>query len=149
MEDLFKYVSEQNGQLLAGKQIFLLRNQSRGKGIGFYDNIGFYPDFILWVATESKQRIIFIEPHGMFYEIIDENNLKINLFKRLHTLSTYERFRDKHVEMDSFIISKTPYEKLRQNRHGMGKQELEEDWHILFREHGQLDYLYPIFKGLE
>ena len=149
VEDLFKYVSEQNGQLLAGKQIFLLRNQSRGKGIGFYDNIGFYPDFILWVATESKQRIIFIEPHGMFYEIIDENNLKINLFKRLHTLSTYERFRDKHVEMDSFIISKTPYEKLRHNRHGMGKQELEEDWHILFREHGQLDYLYPIFKGLE
>ena len=149
VEDLFKYVSEQNGQLLAEKQIFLLRNQSRGKGIGFYDNIGFYPDFILWVATESKQRIIFIEPHGMFYEIIDENNLKINLFKRLHTLSTYERFRDKHVEMDSFIISKTPYEKLRHNRHGMGKQELEEDWHILFREHGQLDYLYPIFKGLE
>ena len=122
VEDLFKYVSEQNGQLLAGKQIFLLRNQSRGKGIGFYDNIGFYPDFILWVATESKQRIVFIEPHGMFYEIIDENNFKINLFKRLHTLSTYERFRDKHVEMDSFIISKTPYEKLRHNRHGMGKQ---------------------------
>ena len=149
VEDLFKYVSEQNGQLLAGKQIFLLRNQSRGKGIGFYDNIGFYPDFILWVATESKQRIVFIEPHGMFYEIIDENNLKINLFKRLHTLSTYERFRHKHVEMDSFIISKTPYEKLRHNRHGMGKQELEKDWHILFREHGQLDYLSPIFKESE
>ena len=149
VEDLFKYVSEQNGRLLAGKQIFLLRNQSRGKGIGFYDNIGFYPDFILWVATESKQRIVFIEPHGMFYEIIDENNLKVNLFKRLHTLSTYERFRDKHVEMDSFIISKTPYEKLRHNRHGMGKQELEEDWHILFREHGQIDYLSPIFKESE
>ena len=149
VEDLFKYVSEQNGQLLAGKQIFLLRNQSRGKGVGFYDNIGFYPDFILWVATESKQRIVFIEPHGMFYEIIDENNLKINLFKRLHTLSTYEHFRNKHVEMDSFIISKTPYEKLRHNRHGIGKQELEEDWHILFREHGQLDYLSPIFKESE
>ena len=149
VEDLFKYVSEQNEQLLAGKQIFLLRNQSRGKGIGFYDNIGFYPDFILWVATEGKQRIVFIEPHGMFYETIDANNLKINLFKRLHTLSTDERFRDKHVEMDSFIISKTPYEKLRHNRHGMDKQELEEDWHILFREHGQLDYLSPIFKELE
>ena len=149
VEDLFKYVSEQNGQPLAGKQIFLLRNQSRGKGIGFYDNVGFYPDFILWVATESKQRIVFIEPHGMFYEIIDENNVKINLFKRLHALSTYERFRDKHVEMDSFIISKTPYEKLRHNRHGMGKRELAEDWHILFREHGQLGYLHPIFKESE
>lgn len=149
VEDVFAYARAQNEGLLAGKEMFLLRNQSRGKGIGFYDNVGFYPDFVLWITTEHKQRIVFIEPHGMFYETIDENNLKVTLFKRLHTLSINERFRQKQVEMDSFVISKTPYERLRHNRRGMNKQELEEDWHILFREHGQLDYLHPIFKEPE
>ena len=149
VEDLFKYVRDHNGEFLAEKQIFLLRNQSRGKGIGFYDNEGFYPDFILWIITEGKQRIIFIEPHGMFYETIDEHNPKIILFKRLRVLSSDKRFQDKHVKMDSFIISRTPFHKLRHNRRGMGQQELEEDWHILFREHGDLDYLYPIFKEPE
>ena len=135
---------EQREETLAKKEIFLLRNQSRGRGIGFYVNEGFYPDFILWILEGSKQRIVFIEPHGMIHEPINENNPKIMQFKRLRDFS-YERFRGEHVQMDSFILSQTPITKLRY-RGGKGKQELQENWHILFPDSNDLSYLSPIFQ---
>lgn len=138
------YVRQKREEILAKKEIFLLRNQSRGRGIGFYVNEGFYPDFILWILEGAKQRIVFIEPHGMIHEPINKHNPKIMLFKRLRDFS-YRRFRGEHVQMDSFIISKTPLTKLRY-RGGIGKQELEEKWHILFPDHDDVSYLSPIFQ---
>ena len=144
VEDLRRYTREQRERLLANKEIFLLRNQSRGRGIGFYQNEGFYPDFILWITEGAKQRLVFIEPHGMVHDAVNEHNEKITLFKRLRTLS-YERFRDNHVQMDSFIISKTDFPILRR-REGMDRQEFAEEWHILFRTEADPTYLSPIFQ---
>ena len=144
VEDLRRYVRGQHESLLAEKEIFLLRNQSRGKGIGFYQNEGFYPDFILWITEGAKQRIVFIEPHGMVHDAVNEHNEKITLFKRLRTLS-YERFRGNHVQMDSFIISKTDFPILRR-REGMNRQEFAEKWHLLFRIESDPTYLSPIFQ---
>ena len=102
-------------ELFTKKEIFLLRNQSRGKGIGFYQNQGFYPDFILWILDGVKQRIVFIEPHGMVHDPINEHNDKITLFKRLRDLS-HERFRGEHVQMDAFMISRTSLSTVRQKK---------------------------------
>ena len=144
VEDLRRYVRQQREEQLAKKEIFLLRNQSSGKGIGFYENEGFYPDFILWITEGVKQRIVFIEPHGMVHDAVNEHNEKITLFKRLRILS-YERFRGEHVQMDSFIISKTDFQILRR-REGMDRPEFAEEWHILFRTDADLAYLAPIFQ---
>ena len=143
VEDLRRYVRDQQEGLLSQKEVFLLRNQSRGRGIGFYQNEGFYPDFILWITEGAKQRIVFIEPHGMVHDVINEYNDKVTLFKRLRTIS-HERFRGEHVQMDSFIISKTAFSVLHR-REGMKIQEFAEDWHILFRTDDP-DYLDPIFQ---
>ena len=143
VEDLRRYARQQHEELLAEKEVFLLRNQSRGKGIGFYQNEGFYPDFILWITEGAKQRIVFIEPHGMVHDTINVHNDKVTLFKRLQDLS-YERFRGEHVQMDSFIISKTDFPVLR-SRERMDRQAFAEEWHILFRT-DNLDYLDPIFQ---
>ena len=143
VEDLRGYVRQQRQELLAKKEVFLLRNQSRGKGIGFYQNEGFYPDFILWITDGAKQRIVFIEPHGMVHDAVNEYNEKIILFKELRNLS-YQRFRGEHVQMDSFIISKTDFQVLR-SREGMERQEFAEKWHILFRTDDPT-YLKPIFQ---
>ena len=144
VEDLRRYVRQQREIFLAEKEVFLLRNQSRGKGIGFYQNEGFYPDFILWITEGAKQRIVFIEPHGMVHDAINEHNEKITLFKRLRNLS-YERFRANHVQMDSFIISKTDFHTLR-HREGMDRPEFAKEWHILFRTDDPT-YLEPIFQA--
>lgn len=144
VKDLRLYIRQQREEYLAEKEIFLLRNQSRGKGIGFYENKGFYPDFILWITEGAKQRVVFIEPHGMVYDAINEHNDKITLFKWLRKIS-YERFRGEHVQMDSFIISKTDFQVLRR-RERMDRQEFAEEWHILFRTEGDPTYLSPIFQ---
>ncbi len=146
VDDLYSYVCQNGKTSLASKKIFFLRNQSRGKGIGFYLNEGFYPDFILWITEGEKQRIVFIEPHGMVYDAINEHNLKVTLFKRLRTLP-YKRFRGKRVQMDSFIISKTDFNVLRR-RECMEKHEFAEEWHILFRTDGNPSYLSPIFQEM-
>ena len=51
-----------------GTSIYLLRNKSRGSGIGFFEAGNFYPDFILWAVTGAKQVVAFIEPHGISHE---------------------------------------------------------------------------------
>jgi hypothetical protein len=33
--------------------------------VSFYDTSDFYPDFILWVKDGDRQRVVFVEPHGM------------------------------------------------------------------------------------
>ena len=144
--DLRNYLGNLRTTDFRPNQVFLLRNQSRGKGIGFYENEGFYPDFILWILERSKQRIVFIEPHGMVHDVINEHNEKVTLFKRLQTLSDEnERFRHQRVQMDSFIISKTDFSVL-SHREGMNKETFAEEWHILFRNPVDSDYLSPIFK---
>ena len=145
VNDLQKYVHRQHEELLAEKQIFLLRNQSRGKGIGFYENEGFYPDFILWILEGAKQRIVFIEPHGMIHDAINEHNDKITLFKRLRDLS-HKRFRGEHVQMDAFMISRTTLTNIQRRYPDENRQTFAEEWHILFRDPVNLDYLSPIFQ---
>lgn len=142
--DLRNYLGNLRTPVLVPNQVFLLRNQSRGKGIGFYENEGFYPDFILWILKKSKQRIVFVEPHGMVHDTINEYNEKVTLFKRLQTLSN-ERFYRERVQMDSFIISKTEFSIL-SRREGKNRQEFAEEWHILFRRPTDSTYLSPIFQ---
>ena len=144
VEDLHSYVHQQSETALASKKIFFLRNQSRGKGIGFYQNEGFYPDFILWITEGMKQRIVFIEPHGMVHEPIHEYNSKITLFKRLREISN-QRFRGEHVHMDAFIISTTDFADLRRRYPNMDKGDFKA-WHILFPNSDDPTYLSPIFE---
>ena len=144
--DLRNYLDNLRTTVFGPNQVFLLRNQTRGKGIGFYENEGFYPDFILWILEKSKQRIVFIEPHGMVHDAINEHNEKVTLFKRLQTVSDKnESFRRQRVQMDSFIISKTDFSVL-SHREGMNKETFAEEWHILFRRPTDPTYLSPIFQ---
>jgi hypothetical protein len=49
-------------------ELFLLRNLSRGKGVGFFEAGNFHPDFIFWMLARGKQYVTFIEPHGLLHE---------------------------------------------------------------------------------
>ena len=147
VEDLNQYLRQHHGKRLCRKEVFLLRNQSRGKGVGFYENEGFYPDFILWILDGVKQRVVFVEPHGMVHEDINEDNDKLTLFKRLRDLS-YERFRYEQVQMDAFIISRTSLSDLIGRYPDEDRNSFAEKWHILFRTDDPT-YLQPIFQDLD
>ena len=87
VKDLKEYWNEPKAERQADVEIYLLRNQSRGTGVGFFEGSGFYPDFILWIKEGGSQRIIFVEPHGMVYENAPEYSDKIKLHEKLKQLS--------------------------------------------------------------
>ena len=63
------------------------------------------------------QRIVFIEPHGMRLADAYVHDEKVQLHERLHELSREiaKRSGKRNVQLDSFIVSATKYEDLREN----------------------------------
>lgn len=149
--DLIKYCQSKPAAL-EGKELFLLRNLSRGKGIGFFENSGFYPDFILWITAGKSQRVIFVEPHGMLNEDHPTINPKVNLHRRLRTqaAAVLKRSKIKGFELDSFIVSATSYDDLRKRFLEDGKPWTRERFataHILFfGEDDDLGYLEDLIS---
>lgn len=106
VEYVRKYYLEHKEDVLAGKDVYLLRNESR-KGIGFFEANNFYPDFILWVNDGKMQRVSFIDPKGI-RNLRGLSDPKIQLFHLLKK-EVEPVLRDDSIRLDSFIISNTPY----------------------------------------
>ena len=135
--DLREYCASEPGTLPAGAELFLLRNLTQGKGVGFFESTFFFPDFILWVKLDEAQRIIFVEPHGMHHEEAYINDDKARLHERLTELAgeIANRSDNPNVQLDSFIVSATKYENLRR-LYGSGTWTVDDfaTKHILFQE---------------
>ncbi len=144
--DLKACCSAKPNALPDNTELFLLRNLGRGHGIGFFEESGFYPDFILWIKG-ATQRIVFVDPHGMLHAKSYAHDDKVRLHERLAELAQVvsKRSQMSNVSMDSFIVSATPFDKLRK-RYGDGSWEREdfEERHILFFEH---DYIKRILQN--
>ena len=136
---------------LQGKELFLLRNLSRGKGIGFFEDNGFYPDFLLWVIEGAKQRLVFIEPHGMQMEQHPDNpSSKANLHLKLATQLPDARKKSKNpsLMLDAYIVSATDFDLLRKKHGPEWDKAKYAAAHILFFGEGDnLGYLETIIRG--
>ncbi|MDP2830388.1 MAG: hypothetical protein Q8O37_17515 [Sulfuricellaceae bacterium] len=113
---------ESKPEMLAGAEVYLLRNKTRGGGVGFFEAGAFYPDFIVWVLRGGKQYVAFVEPHGLrnetphtpklkFYATIKEIEARVN------------QGRADPILLDSFIVSPTRMHEL---KWGDGWQTLDE-----------------------
>lgn len=121
--------------------IYLLRNQGRGRGMGFFEAANFYPDFILWCVTEERQFITFIEPHGLKNEGI--SSPKILFSKNIKDIQ--RRLKDPYVVLNSFILSPTAFSQL---QWGISQNELK-NRHILFQEANNAEsYIGELFEEL-
>lgn len=123
-------------EILKGRKLFLLRNQSR-RGVGFFEDDGFYPDFILWVKEDGKQKVVFIDPKGIRNLNDGMKSPKIQLYARLKE-KIMPQLKDKNLELDSYIISVTPYQKIRWNE--KPEKQVFIDNHVLFQKDGD-DYI--------
>lgn len=149
VNDLRTYCQAERNRKLMNTEVFLLRNLSRGKGIGFFEKRGFYPDFILWIKTVDCQRIMFVEPHGMLHAEPYQEDDKAKLHESLPKLAKAmcKRAGLKNISLDSFIVSSTPYEDLRTKYdNGSWDKQKFTDAHILFIERTEgYDYIEKIF----
>jgi len=98
-------------------------------GMGFFNLGGFYPDFIMWIKSKDRQRIVFLDPHGMEHDKALDNE-KIPLSKDIKQLE--EKLGDKKITLDSFILTNTSYESLKKARTAAETKEEFKANHVLF-----------------
>lgn len=123
-----------------GMELYLLRNMSRGKGVGFFEAGNFHPDFILWMLKHGKQYVTFIEPHGLLHE--GPASEKILFHKRIKDVE--QRLKDPAVILNSFILSWTRYPQLKWDN----SQDELEDMHVLFMINDRERYIDKLFNKL-
>ena len=101
-----EYYDAHKDKELKGKELYLLRNESR-KGIGFFEASNFYPDFILWVNDGEKQHVTFIDPKGI-RNLKGLHDPKIQLYRQLRD-EVQPTLGDPNIVLDSYIVSNTDY----------------------------------------
>jgi len=124
-----------------GTELFLLRNLSRGKGIGFFEAGNFHPDFILWVLKDKKQFVSFIEPHGLIHE--GPGSEKVLFHERVKQIET--RLGDKNIILNSFILSWTKFPQLKWDN----TQEELENKNVLFMTNDRDQYIDKLFLKIK
>ena len=139
VEDLKLYFNN-NTDFFKDKQLYLLRNMSK-KGIGFFEANNFFPDFILWFVIGDKQYVSFIDPKGL-RQIQGLSDPKIQLHKTIKT-TIQPKLNDPNIELNSFIISNTPYSQL---THWKGQESMDDfnANHILFQKEQRASYIQKI-----
>ena len=88
---------EGNSSIFEDKELYLLRNLSRGKGIGFFEAGNFYPDFLMWLVSDNGQFVSFIDPKGI-RNLEGENDPKIKFYQTIKEIE--ERLADPNVELN-------------------------------------------------
>lgn len=137
VKDLKKYCESKSGDDI-DYDIYLLRNRSRGKGIGFFEAGNFHPDFILWQVKGELQRITFVDPKGIYH--VKLHDPKIKFFETVKTIQ--ERLADESVTLDSFIVSVTPSGDV---DWGLTKEEMNSR-HVVFQKEDKDKYIETILE---
>ncbi len=139
VDDLKTYYESQQ-EFFEGKELYLLRNRSRGHGIGFFEAGNFYPDFIMWLVDDDTQYVTFIDPKGIGRVGIEDD--KINFYQTIKGLQ--KDLSDSNVILNSFIISNTRFSDL-------PVQGSREDWenkNVLFQVENKENYISRILNGV-
>ncbi len=140
IKDLKAFYEKEKAGFLEGKDVYLLRNQSRGKGVGFFDLGGFYPDFILWVIENDHQTINFIDPKGI-RNLDPISDPKLNFYKTIKEIEQ-KITAESDVTLNSFVLSGTKIEET------IFEEKLDkkyfEDKNILFQD--DANYIEKLFS---
>jgi hypothetical protein len=118
-----------------GKELYLLRNLSKGRGVGFFEAGNFHPDFIVWLLTPGFQHIAFVDPKGI--RQIGVTDPKVQFYETIKEIE--QRMADPNICLDSFIISGTPSHTMRM-LWGIDKAAMKQR-HVLFQEEDQDTYI--------
>ena len=134
VEDL-KEFHDGNAGYFKTRELYLLRNLSRGKGVGFFEAGNFHPDFILWLITDNQQNVIFVDPKGIRH--IGPDDPKIQFYETIKKIE--HRLADRAVRLESFTVSNTPSATM-QRLWVMEKGDMQKR-HILFQEEDKGSYV--------
>ena len=92
---------------LQGKELFLIRNLTRGRGVSFFDDFGYYPDFIVWLKDDEQQHVLFLDPKGLS-RFGQRERKKVLLHHEIAEIEERVRENDPDVYLRAYILSVTP-----------------------------------------
>lgn len=144
IEDLKAYYTNTT-DFFDNKELYVLRNQSRGKGVGFLGCVTFYPDFILWLIVDKKQYVCFIDPKGL-RQIHGFDDPKIIFYKTIKDIQN--RLGDSEIILDSFIISNTYQREINWWKKGDKDEKKFENHHVLFQKEDKGAYINKLFTKM-
>lgn len=141
---------DNNQAFFEGKSLYLLRNKSR-KGIGFFEDRGFYPDFIIWLVVGEHQYISFIDPKGISH-ITGFSSSKIQLYKSIRE-DIEPGLHDSDITLNSYIVSNT---EMKVVAHWVdfpdldlnSKQKIFNEHHIYFQGDQKKSYIRLILENM-
>jgi hypothetical protein len=134
VEDL-KAFHDGNTDFFKTRELYLLRNLSKGRGVGFFEAGNFHPDFILWLLAGGKQHVIFVDPKGI--RNLGPTDPKIQFHETIKEIE--QRLGDPAVLLQSFIVSNTSSATMRM-LWNMEKSEMQKR-HVLFQEEDRDNYV--------
>ena len=105
VEDLAA-LAEGHDPCLMGRELFLIRNLSRGRGVSFFDDSAYYPDFIVWLVDGRSQHIVFLDPKGLVRYGPDERR-KVGLHTEIKEIEKRLRKQDSNLRLHAYVLSVT------------------------------------------
>ena len=92
---------------LQGRELFLIRNLTRGRGASFFDDFGYYPDFIVWLNEGDLQHILFLDPKGLS-RFGGKECRKVRLHHEIAEVEDRVRTGDPNLHLRVYVLSVTP-----------------------------------------
>ncbi len=89
------------------KELFLIRNLTRGRGVSFFDDFGYYPDFIVWLKDDDRQHVLFLDPKGLS-RFGRRERKKVQLHHEIVEIEKQVRENDPDLYLRAYILSVTP-----------------------------------------
>jgi hypothetical protein len=140
VEDL-KAFHDANSAFFAERDLYLLRNMSKGRGVGFFEAGNFHPDFILWQLAAERQHVAFVDPKGI--RNVGLQDPKIGFYEKVKEIE--QRLGNPNVVLESFIVSNTPSHVM-SKQWGIEKNEMTKR-HIVFQEEDNDSYIGAIVQS--
>ena len=92
---------------LRGQELFLIRNETGGRGVSFFDDFGYYPDFIAWMKDDTSQHVLFLDPKGLG-RFGGRERRKVELHRNVADVERQVRRTDPGLRLHAYILSTTP-----------------------------------------
>ena len=106
VEDLAD-LAEAGDECLQGRELFLIRNLTRGRGVSFFDDYGYYPDFIVWLKDGDFQHVLFLDPKGLG-RFGKRERQKVQLHHAIKETEKQVRKEDPTLRLCAYVLSVTP-----------------------------------------
>ena len=104
-------LAKENDACLQGRELFLIRNLTRGRGVSFFDDYKYYPDFIVWLKDGSCQHVLFLDPKGLVW-YSDKTERKVQLHHEIREVEKRIKETNPDMHLRAYVLSVTDQENI-------------------------------------